>query len=153
MEQPPTRDEVLAWLRAHRPQGFRQAGKHFELPSEVVKQLVARPLVELQREWDAEDDPAAPDPEAPALDEIARLTQEALTRRLRWLATEASVGSKGERDCAIATGILIDKWARVVELARDADGPVDGDGPAAREAAAGRVRSAMGIDPGRGDSS
>lgn len=153
----PTREDVLDWCRANPGHGYTKAGKHFGISAERVKAIVGEPLttaLDPSKKTPVVRVPADPLGDDVELGDLEALQEEILTAirlRTRYLAKPESVGSRGEQGAAVVLGILLDKQEKVAALARGQDGPLDGDGPDGGEDAAGRVRSALGIDPGRED--
>lgn len=150
-----TRDQVLAWIR-ETGKGSKAAAKHFGLSESTVKSMRRR-----ERELTGER-PKTPPPRRPTeaglvtvetVDHITANTVAAIELRLQVLADPESTGLRSQKDTAIALGILVDKLEKLSQVARivRADDDLDGDGPRAREAAAGRVRAALGVDPRRKD--
>lgn len=80
---------------------------------------------------------------ADKIDHIERNTLRAIDLRLERLSDPLSVGAKGERDTAIALGILVDKLEKIAGARRMAKGE-DADTGAADEA---EVMRAMGLAP------
>lgn len=154
-----TSDEVLAWI-AETGKGSKAAAKHFSIPESTVKSMRrrARELAGDTKETRAAAKRAVASMQLDGARETVDLVRDdihdAIRHRARLLADPASMGLRNQKDTALAFAILVDKfkvWVNeVAPLARGSD-DVDGDSARDREAAAARVRAAMGVDPGPED--
>jgi len=154
----PSRDQVVAWMRKT-GKGQKMAAKHFGIPVGTIKTWLHRARIrgETPGTQDAETcdpgarpgtgegsppavDHRAPETAARALDDIAGTLADAARVRAVHLAQAASVG-RGEKDTAIALGIIVDKLKIIREME---GGSRPGPGAAGGPDAARRVLRALG---------
>lgn len=158
----PSREDVLAWMQKTES-GAKAAAKRFDLPLPTVKTWVRR--ARLKRGASPESPTgaggqgtqgrsnlpsgagtspptgsSAPETASLALDEIATGLAEAARVRARNLSEVSSIG-KGEKDTAIALGIIVDKLKIIREMHVEHR---QGSGAAGSEDAARRILRALG---------